>query len=100
MSMIPAQMSPATPVADAALAAPVEHTGRQRVSEPVTDRVRRDGKFFRLGHEKFYVKGVPYGPFAQSREGLFLPERTQVRKDFEQITELGANCVRIYHNPP
>ena len=35
-----------------------ERTGRQRVSQPVTDRVRRDGKFFRLGDQKFYVKGV------------------------------------------
>src|SRR4051794_19726842 len=87
-------------VASSAAATPRERTGRQRVSEPVTDRVRRDGKFFRLGDEKFYVKGVTYGPFAENREGLFLPERAQVRKDFEQITELGANCIRIYHNPP
>src|SRR4051812_504498 len=108
MSMIPAQMSPAAPTAadDAALAVPAahatpaEHTGRHRVAEPITDRVRRDGKFFRLGHDKFYVKGVTYGPFAQSREGLFLPERSQVREDFEQITDLGANCIRVYHNPP
>ena len=74
--------------------------GRQRRAEPVTDRVRRDGKFFRLGTEKFYVKGVTYGPFAPNRDGHFLPERQQARRDFEQITDLGANCIRIYHNPP
>src|SRR4051794_12813276 len=74
--------------------------GRQRRAEPVTDRVRRDGKFFRVGDEKFYVKGVTYGPFAANREGLPLPERAQVRRDFEQIRDLGANCVRIYHVPP
>src|SRR6267154_1748476 len=36
--------------------APTVHTGRQRRAEPVTNRVRRDGKFFRLGESKFYVK--------------------------------------------
>src|SRR4051812_194361 len=74
--------------------------GRQRRAEPVTDRVRRDGKFFRVGDEKFFVKGVTYGPFAPNREGLLLPDRAQVRRDFEQMRELGANCLRIYHVPP
>ena len=41
--------------------------GRQRRAEPATNRVRRDGKFFRLGNEKFYVKGVTYGPFEPIR---------------------------------
>ena len=31
---------------------------RKRVDQPVSNRVRRDGKFFRLGAQKFYVKGV------------------------------------------
>src|SRR4051812_34814306 len=98
MSSIPAHAAPAVPAvaaeilsATTSVAPAHERTGRQRVSEPVTDRVRRDGKFFRLGDEKFYVKGVTYGPFAESREGLFLPERAQIRKDFEQIIDLGAN---------
>jgi glycosyltransferase involved in cell wall biosynthesis len=68
--------------------------------QPVTDRVRRDGKFFRLASDKFYVKGVTYGPFAINREGEPLPEREQVRRDFEQMLELGANCLRIYNLPP
>src|SRR4051794_18336670 len=72
---------------------PASRTGRQRRAEPVTDRVRRDGKFFRLGSEKFYVKGVTYGPFAPNSEGLHLPERHHVRRDFEQLVQLGANCV-------
>ncbi|HZL38478.1 MAG TPA: glycosyltransferase [Tepidisphaeraceae bacterium] len=74
--------------------------GRQRQVQIPTDRVRRDGKFFRLGAEKFYVKGVTYGPFAPNIEGLFLPEREHVRWDFEQVRRLGANCLRIYHLPP
>src|SRR5206468_1336515 len=76
------------------------HSGRQRRAEPVTDRVRRDGKFFRLGAEKFHVKGVTYGPFCPDCDGCYLPGPAQVRRDFEQLVELGANCVRIYCVPP
>jgi len=80
--------------------APVVRAGRHRVAQPVTNRVRRDGKFFRLGEEKFYVKGVTYGPFAPNAEGDPLPTPEYTRKDFEQIVEMGANCIRIYHLPP
>lgn len=74
--------------------------GRQRRLEPITDRVRRDGKFFRIGSDKFYVKGVTYGPFAPNRDGEPLPERDQIRRDMELILELGANTLRVYHIPP
>ena len=67
---------------------------------PLTNRVRRDGKFFRLGTEKFYVKGVTYGPFKPDAAGVPLPEEQQVRRDFAQILLLGANCLRLYHVPP
>ena len=33
------------------------------------DRVRVDGKFFRLGDRKFHVKGITYGPFAPNANG-------------------------------
>jgi glycosyltransferase involved in cell wall biosynthesis len=75
-------------------------TGRSRRVEPVTNRVRRDGKFFRLGSEKFYVKGVTYGPFKPGPDGEPLPDPKQVRADFEQMRDLGVNCARIYHLPP
>lgn len=69
-------------------------------SSPIGDaRVRLDGKFFRLGREKFWVKGVTYGPFAQNSQGLFLPERERMESDFRQIRELGANTIRLYHAP-
>jgi glycosyltransferase involved in cell wall biosynthesis len=74
--------------------------GRQRVVDRVTNRVRRDGKFFRLGSDKFYVRGVTYGPFAPNAEGHPLASRQQTRRDFELMLELGANCLRIYHVPP
>jgi glycosyltransferase involved in cell wall biosynthesis len=74
--------------------------GRARRVAPATDRVWRDGKFFRLGTEKFYVRGVTYGPFKPNIDGDPLPDRDQVRRDFAQMNELGANCLRVYHVPP
>jgi len=93
-------MSSVTTHSAAPQSAAAHSAARQRIVEPVTNRVRRDGKFFRLGEEKFYVRGVTYGPFASDADGVPLPDREQVRKDFAQIRELGANCVRIYHTPP
>ena len=75
-------------------------SGRHRRAEKTTNRVRRDGKFFRVGSEKFFVKGVTYGPFKPDANGLTLPSPAQTRRDFEQMLDLGANCVRIYHTPP
>jgi O-antigen biosynthesis protein len=80
--------------------APATSTARHRRVERITNRVRRDGKFFRLGSDKFYVKGVTYGPFELDRTGHPLPSREQVEKDFQQMIDLGVNCLRIYHNPP
>src|SRR5687767_8101307 len=88
-----ARVSPSSPPAPA-------RAGRQRRAAPQTNRVRRDGKFFRLGSEKFYVKGVTYGPFALNADGDPFPSPRQTREDFEQIVELGGNVVRIYHTPP
>src|SRR5438477_7459107 len=84
----------------ASTAEPRLASGRQRLVRPATNRVRRDGKFFRVGDEKFYVKGVTYGPFEPNVDGDPFPSREQVRRDFAQVIELGANCVRIYHIPP
>ncbi|HVT88020.1 MAG TPA: glycosyltransferase [Tepidisphaeraceae bacterium] len=76
-------------------------SGRQRrIGHTTANRVRRDGRFFRLGTEKFYVKGVTYGPFEANRDGDPFPNPEQAQSDFEQILDLGANCVRIYHVPP
>src|SRR6267378_3395921 len=65
-----------------------------------TDRVRVDGKFFRLGGEKFYVKGVSYGPFALSADQDHFLSASETRSDFQLIRELGANVVRTYYPPP
>ncbi len=63
------------------------------------ERVGLDGKFFRLGGERFTVKGITYGPFAPGgAEGAF-PAGAEARRDFELIRELGANVLRVYHEP-
>src|SRR6476620_5439873 len=59
-----------------------------------------DGKFFRLGSRKFYVKGVSYGPFAPNSAGQTFASPEQTGVDFAKIQELGANLIRVYHAPP
>lgn len=64
-------------------------------------RVSADGKFFRVGEKRFYVKGVAYGPLSSdegSGTGFASPEQTA--RDFAQIKDLGANLVRVYNVPP
>jgi glycosyltransferase involved in cell wall biosynthesis len=63
-------------------------------------RVTVDGKFFRLGGQKFYLKGVSYGPFAPTTSNGTFATPEQTARDFAQIRELGANLVRVYHVPP
>jgi GT2 family glycosyltransferase len=62
-------------------------------------RVSVDGKFFRLGREKFYVCGVTYGPFAPNAVGQPWASAEQTARDFQLIRELGANVIRVYHLP-
>jgi glycosyltransferase involved in cell wall biosynthesis len=69
------------------------------VAAPSGPRVSVDGKFFRLGEKKFYVKGVTYGPFAPNAAGQPFASPEQTATDFAQIRELGANTIRIYHVP-
>src|SRR5882762_5360052 len=59
-----------------------------------------DGKFFRLGERKFYIKGLTYGPFAPNDLNEMFPSRGQAAGDLQQIRELGANLLRVYYPPP
>ena len=73
------------------------------MSEPTASarlRVTVDGKFFRVGSRKFFPKGVVYGPFPPNRAGEPFPEPEFASRDFLQITQMGANLLRIYHVPP
>jgi GT2 family glycosyltransferase len=74
-----------------------------RVSTEIANprqRVAVDGKFFRLGAQKFYPKGVTYGPFAPNAAGEFFASREQTAADFAMVKEAGANLLRIYYVPP
>src|ERR1051325_8706132 len=73
-------------------------------------RVRVDGKLFRLGlpeeragssrhPEKFFIKGITYGPFAPGEHGTF-PSPEKTAQDFAQLQQLGANVLRVYYVPP
>lgn len=64
--------------------------------EPIKVRA----KFFFEGDQKFFVKGVTYGPFAPDAEGHFVGNPEKARRDFELMRELGVNLLRIYHIPP
>ncbi len=63
-------------------------------------RVTVDGKFFRRGAEKLYLKGVAYGPFAPNAAGETFASPEQTARDFALARELGANLLRVYHPPP
>lgn len=78
----------------------VSHAFRRKQQPVPTPRVRAAGKFLRLGADKFFVKGFSYGPFAPNDDGEPLPNRAQVRRDFQHIRELGANTIRLYFPPP
>lgn len=72
---------------------------RMTVAAPSDLRVSVEGKFFRLGSEKFAIKGVAYGPFPPDQAGQFFASREQTRADLAGIRELGANVLRVYHVP-
>ncbi|MFN7916166.1 MAG: glycosyltransferase [Vicinamibacterales bacterium] len=62
-------------------------------------RVAVDGKFLRLGEERFLIKGVTYGTFAPDANGYQFPPIAQVTEDFRLMAELGINTVRVYTPP-
>ena len=68
-------------------------------NERVSERIRVDGKFFRCGPRKWYVKGFCYGPCALNSRGEFLPEPSQIGADFRKMRGLGANAIRLYSLP-
>jgi O-antigen biosynthesis protein len=63
-------------------------------------RIRPVAKFFFEGDEKFFVKGITYGPFKPDLEGNYLGRPEQVDVDLAMMRQIGLNVVRIYHVPP
>jgi O-antigen biosynthesis protein len=58
------------------------------------------GKFIFLDDEKFYIKGVTYGPFKSDENGCIYKSPEIVNKDFERIALHGFNSIRTYTVPP
>ncbi len=58
------------------------------------------GKFLWLGDEKLYVRGVTYGTFRPSEDGVDYPGPQQVDEDFAAMAAAGFNTVRTYTVPP
>ncbi len=69
---------------------------------PVVEGVRPRvaGKFLFVGDEKFYIRGVTYGPFRPDEEGCEYHTPEQVEQDFELMARYGINSVRTYTVPP
>ncbi len=69
-------------------------------SRPRTERVHTHGKFFRVGSEKWFVKGLTYGPFGPNSLGESLPDDVQMRRFLRKMRKLAANSIRLYFPPP
>jgi glycosyltransferase involved in cell wall biosynthesis len=61
---------------------------------------RVDGKFFRAGTAKHFVKGVTYGPFAPGADNTQFPEPAMIERDFALMETAGINTVRVFTVPP
>jgi len=75
------------------------NTPRPSTTGVATDRPRISGKFFRLGEETFYLKGVTYGTFAPAPDGSQFPSAERVQGDFALMSARGLNAVRLYTPP-
>src|SRR6184192_3148767 len=62
--------------------------------------LRVQGKFFFVGDEKFYVRGVTYGTFRPNQQGDEFPPLKTVHRDFARMAATGVNTVRTYTPPP
>jgi O-antigen biosynthesis protein len=71
-----------------------------RMPKSTFPRITAGGKFFRLAGEKFYVKGLSYGPFPPNDQGDCFGSLDETRRDFDLIRDLGANTLRVYQVPP
>jgi GT2 family glycosyltransferase len=58
-----------------------------------------EGKFLRVGGERFWVKGVTYGTFRPNEQDEPYPQFGQLWHDFAQMAEAGINTVRLYTPP-
>jgi GT2 family glycosyltransferase len=64
------------------------------------DRPIVRGKFIYVGEQKYLIRGVTYGTFAQNDQGFLFPAYETVEKDFALMREAGINTIRTYTPPP
>lgn len=67
---------------------------------PRRARVVAQGKFFLVEGEKFYVRGVTYGPFRPASDGCAYKTLGEVDRDFSAMAAAGFNTVRTYTAVP
>lgn len=72
----------------------------RRALKATVKKVNARGRFFFQGDEKFFVKGVTYGPFSPAAAGSPFPDPAMVETDFELMAQLGVNCFRTFTPPP
>jgi glycosyltransferase involved in cell wall biosynthesis len=70
------------------------------ISSSFMARLVANGKYLRDGAQKFYIRGVSYGPFAPNSRGERYPEPERAAADFALMKRLGANVIRLYVPPP
>ena len=63
-------------------------------------RLSARGKYIYQDGQKFFARGVSYGPFAPNSRGESYPEPDRVAADFALMGELGVNLVRTYVTLP
>ena len=56
------------------------------------------GKFLWVGEEKFYIRGVTYGPFRPDADGCTYPLPEAVDRDFTMMAAAGINAIRTYNS--
>ncbi len=59
-----------------------------------------DGKFLRVGEQRFHLKGVAYGTFSPDRDGEPFPPQARIAQDLQAMAAAGFNTVRTYTPPP
>ena len=58
------------------------------------------GKFLFTGDQKYYVRGVTYGPFGPDGSAAEYGVPARVAADFATISHFGFNALRVYSVPP
>src|SRR5580700_8263247 len=95
-SIVRARLARSQVCARSARCAPI----RFAISSSFMARLVSRGKYLLDGAQKFYIRGVSYGPFAPNSRGERYPEPGRAAADFALMKRLGANLIRLYVPPP